>query len=158
MKKMICLLLVLCCVISLGACGASSNTPFSNLADQPDYDTVIKRYGQNYEAESGNSHLRYKYKWMGNEGYLDIFCEEERVKDSNNNDIISNVVKRATWIGITHSEEESSNLESKIIDYLNKSIGNYSSQTKCWTDTKGNKYYEGTERTNDYVVFVNFIP
>ena len=161
MKRIICLLLALCCVLSLCACGSTPNTPFSKLADQPDYDTVIKRYGQNYQAsENGTtSTLRYeKYKWMGNEGILDITFEEARVKDSHNNDVIAKVVKRADWLGITHSEDESSDLESKIIDYLNKSIGNYSSLTECWTDAAGNRYFEGTERTKDFIVLVNFIP
>ena len=95
---------------------------------------------------------------MGCDGILRIKCENDRVKDSQNNDIIAKVVKRADWLGITHSEDESSDLESKIIDYLNKSIGNYSSLTECWTDAAGNRYFEGTERTKDFIVFVNFIP
>lgn len=75
MKRIIGLLLTLCCVLALCACGSSSKLPFDKLEDNPDYSEVLKRYGDGGSKGMngfGWIQLKYTYPWHDSVGELKI--------------------------------------------------------------------------------------
>ena len=141
MKRIICLLLLLCYVFSLCACGARVGTPFDKLADLPDKKTIIKRLGEPDEISFNSRGMAdldyYDYSWNGYHGYLSI-----ALKDISGNDYYKEVVSAANFYIPVVSKEEADNIIKIMTDVYSKSF--YSDgdiYTPIFTDSKGNKYF-----------------
>ena len=135
MKRIICLLLVLCCVFMLCACGEPSSTPFDNIVTAESIDDVIKAYGQDYET-AGNIEtkiLGYDYSWLGYKGELEIWFWKYSIKPTN-----------AVWGFKTNSPDQAEEAAKKIMRVLDKKFGKNERDSDTgyyiWHDIYGSEY------------------
>ncbi len=138
MKRTICLLLALCCVLSLSACGASSNTPFSKLADCPDKETIIKRLGEPDIKSSSSSIMYNDYLWEGYHGKLRIDFTFIEGTDSEGKRYSNYLIESAFWY-VPSSRGDAENLNNKIKKIYKSKFDE--SENGEFKDNKGNCYY-----------------
>ena len=140
MKRSVCLLLVLCCVLPLCACGSTSDTPFDKLQDNPGYDEVQKRYGDNAVIKSdafGWVYLYYTYPWHGCNGELKIDYSAKYEESKDGISVSEHNFQSASW---EYSGHDLSKTRDEIVGQLESKYG------KADTDTS--KYSSGKNVTN----------
>ena len=135
MKKNVCLLLVLCFVFTLCACGEPSTTPFDNIVTAESIDDIEKAYGQDYET-AGNSETKiigYDYSWLGYNGQLEIWFWRHSIKPTG-----------SIWTVKTNSAEQIEQVSKKITSTLDKKFGKNERDSETgrliWYDIYSSKY------------------
>ena len=123
MKRMICLLLALCCVVSLCACGSSSQTPFDKLTDNPDYEVAQNRYGKDVIIKSDAFvwlYLYYSYLWHECNGELRIDYLAEYGEGKDDVTVTGHRFNSASW---EYSGHDLSKTRDEIVRQLETKFG-----------------------------------
>ena len=114
---------------------SSPKTPFDGLKDNPNVETIVKRYGKADEVK-GDTLIYDSYKWRGYDGRLRIIVERKGY-----NDALSDWEIKAAYWDINKPE---SGAFTKLCNTLNRRIGtsekdDYSS-ARVWHDQYGHTY------------------